>query len=206
MDDYLSEEVVKKRIVAKKRKKRVLTRVVVIFIVFVLTIVDGALIGKAMGKIRYERTKKPVDHIIAVTKDIPIVNVAVKEVGNEGGQKFWSWYGFNSHVAWCACFVSWCEDQVGYLSSQKAPRYAGCGDGVRWFKSKGAWLDAGKKPKAGDVIFFDWERVGSVDHTGIVTSVVGKRVFTVEGNSTDRCRIKRYYIDDPVILGYGQIE
>lgn len=36
-----------------------------------------------------------------------IVQVALFQVGNVGGQPYWSWYGFNSRVAWCACFVSW---------------------------------------------------------------------------------------------------
>ena len=26
---------------------------------------------------------------------------------------YWSWYGFDSRVEWCACFVSWCYNQAG---------------------------------------------------------------------------------------------
>ena len=37
-----------------------------------------------------------------------IVAVALSQVGNVGGQPYWSWYGFSSRVEWCACFVSWC--------------------------------------------------------------------------------------------------
>ena len=36
-----------------------------------------------------------------------IVSVALSQLGNEGGQPYWSWYGFNSRVEWCACFVSY---------------------------------------------------------------------------------------------------
>ena len=43
-----------------------------------------------------------------------IVKVALEQVGNVGGQPFWSWYGFGSRVEWCACFVSWCANQCGY--------------------------------------------------------------------------------------------
>ena len=42
-----------------------------------------------------------------------IASVALTQLGNQGGQKFWSWSGFDSHVAWCACFASWCGDQAG---------------------------------------------------------------------------------------------
>ena len=37
-----------------------------------------------------------------------IVAVALSQVGDVGGQPYWSWYGFSSRVEWCACFVSWC--------------------------------------------------------------------------------------------------
>lgn len=53
--------------------------------------------------------------------------------GNVGGQPHWSWYGFNSRVEWCACFVSWCYGQMG-LSE---PRFAGCQSQVPRFQSHG---------------------------------------------------------------------
>lgn len=37
-----------------------------------------------------------------------IVTVALSQVGNVGGEPYWSWYGYTSRVSWCACFVSWC--------------------------------------------------------------------------------------------------
>ena len=42
--------------------------------------------------------------------DDQIVQVALTQVGNVGGEPYWSWYGFGSRVEWCACFVSWCAD------------------------------------------------------------------------------------------------
>ena len=41
-----------------------------------------------------------------------IVDLAKQQVGNVGGYPYWSWYGFNSRVEWCACFVSWCYWQM----------------------------------------------------------------------------------------------
>ena len=49
------------------------------------------------------------------TSDEAIVSVALQQVGNVGGAPYWSWYGFNSRVEWCACFVSWCANECGYI-------------------------------------------------------------------------------------------
>lgn len=85
-----------------------------------------------------------------------IVEVALAQVGNEGGEPYWSWYGFDSRVEWCACFVSWCANQCGYLDSGIIPKFSGCVDGVNWFQSNGQWQDRSYEPQAGDIIFFDW--------------------------------------------------
>ena len=58
--------------------------------------------------------------------DGQIVTVALSQVGNVGGQPYWSWYGFNSRVEWCACFVSWCANECGYIDAGVIPKYAGC--------------------------------------------------------------------------------
>ena len=50
-------------------------------------------------------------------------------------KKYHIWYGFDSRVEWCACFVSWCADQCGYIDSGLIPKFAGCIDGANWFKS-----------------------------------------------------------------------
>ena len=130
-----------------------------------------------------------------------IVNIAKDQVGNEGGQPYWSWYGFNSRVEWCACFVSWCLNQAGYSE----PKFAACqSQGIPWFRNNGQWANGNYKDLApGDVIFFDWEGDGSADHVGIVIGTDGQRVYTVEGNSGDSCRIRDYDINSNVIMGYG---
>lgn len=93
-----------------------------------------------------------------------IVEVALTQLGNEGGQPYWSWYGFDGRVEWCACFVSWCADQCGYLDSGIVPKFAGCVDGANWFKGNGQWQDRNYEPTAGTIIFFDWENDGETDH------------------------------------------
>ena len=130
-----------------------------------------------------------------------VVDLAKRQVGNVGGYPYWSWYGFSSRVEWCACFVSWCYGQMG-LSE---PRFAGCEwQGVPWFQSRGQWGARGYENIApGDAIFFDWDGDGTADHVGLVIGTDGRRVYTVEGNSGDACKIKSYPADYACIKGYG---
>ena len=130
-----------------------------------------------------------------------LVELAKRQVGNVGGYPYWSWYGFNSRVEWCACFVSWCYGQMG-LSE---PRFAACqSQGIPWFQSHGQWGARGYENIApGDSIFFDWDLDGSADHVGIVIGTDGSRVYTVEGNSGDACKIKSYDLNYECIKGYG---
>lgn len=135
-----------------------------------------------------------------------LVTVAKSQLGNEGGEKFWSWYGFNSRQEWCACFVSWCADQVGLIESGAVPRFAYCPTGIEWFKSHGKWQEAGSIPTPGTIIFFDWEQDGISDHVGIVESCDGTTIYTVEGNSDDAVEQKSYEANSLVIVGYGLLE
>ena len=130
-----------------------------------------------------------------------VVDIAKAQVGNVGGYPYWSWYGFNSRVEWCACFVSWCYNQMG----KSEPRFAACqSQGIPWFTSRGQWGDRGYENIApGDAIFFDWDLDGSADHVGIVIGTDGSRVYTVEGNSGDACKVKSYSLDYACIKGYG---
>ena len=130
-----------------------------------------------------------------------LIELAKRQVGNVGGYPYWSWYGFTSRVEWCACFVSWCYNQAG----KSEPRFAGCEwEGVPWFQSRGQWGARGYENLApGDAIFFDWDLDGTADHVGLVIGTDGSRVYTVEGNSGDACKIKSYDLNYQCIKGYG---
>ena len=132
-----------------------------------------------------------------------IVEVALTQLGNEGGQPYWSWYGFDGRVEWCACFVSWCADQCGYLDSGIIPKFSLCSDGVDWFSGNGQWQNRSYEPSAGDIIFFDWDGDGTTDHVGIVEKCENGIVYTVEGNSGDACKQNQYSVGSSSIYGYG---
>ena len=130
-----------------------------------------------------------------------VVDIAKSQVGNVGGQPYWSWFGFTSRVEWCACFVSWCYGQMG-LSE---PRFSACqAQGIPWFQSHGQWGGPDYANIApGDAIFFDWNSDGKADHVGIVVGTDGSRVYTVEGNSGDACKVRSYSLTYECIKGYG---
>ena len=132
-----------------------------------------------------------------------IVEVALSQVGNIGGQPYWSWYGFSSRVAWCACFVSWCADQCGYIETGTFPKFSYCDAGIAWFKSRDQWQPQGYCPSPGDIIFFDWNNNGVADHVGIVESCDGSYVYTIEGNANDAVKRLCYSVNYGGIEGYG---
>ena len=144
--------------------------------------------------------KTPLD------EDTPLVRTAVDQVGEEDGEKYWNWYGFDFAVDWCACFVSWCvNENKGEYENEMEP-FCYVPSGVNWFMENNQWKNAGATPDGGDIIFFDWDCSGIADHVGIVTGTDENYVYTVEGNSRDMCRRKAYPLNCESILGYGQLK
>jgi hypothetical protein len=135
--------------------------------------------------------------------DGSMIEVAESQIGNIGGEPYWSWYGWSSRVAWCACFVSWCAEQCGYIDADIIPMFAYCPFGIAWFVERGQWQDSSYTPNPGDIIFFDWEGDGESDHVGIVENVEGGIVNTIEGNTSDSVARRSYTLGSAVICGYG---
>lgn len=169
-------------------------------------------IAEAFGSWKYSYgnmfyTKLVTQHIKASSG--AIVEIAQKEIesgSQAGGQRYWSWYGFNGRVEWCATFVSYVADQAGLIADGKVPKHASCAQGVAWFSERGKYQARvnGYTPQPGDIIYFDWAGGGTGgNHVGIVESVEGNTVHTIEGNSGDAVRRRTYSLTDSVISGYG---
>ena len=186
----------------------------------VIVILVVVIFGGTTAFIKVGTKKSTVDNS-QVNYEItsPILSVAKSQLGQKGGQPYWSWYGFNDRVAWCACFVSWCANQCGLIENGQIPRYSVCDNGIAYFKEKNRWQDreTGYKPSQGDVIFFNWlekDENGNLfqdeksDHTGIVEYYDSStnKVYTIEGNSGDECKERSYNVDDIQIMGYGTMD
>ena len=149
------------------------------------------------------------DERLAGEGSTAIVMIASSQLGKEGGEEYWRWYGFSSHVDWCAIFVSWCADQADLLEDGSMPKFAFCDDGIAWFMERQHWItgaDQAFMPPAGAIIFFDWDQNGTSDHVGIVEKCEGRFVYTIEGNSRDVCRCRCYPLGSGTIAGYGIME
>ena len=131
-----------------------------------------------------------------------IVTVALNELNNTGGEKYWRWYGLETRTEWCAIFVSWAANEIGLLNTT-IPKFASVRVGINWFKQNGLWQEKSYVPRTGDIIFFDWENDGKANHTGIVEKVEDNVIYTVEGNSDDAVKERKYDISSNVIFGYG---
>lgn len=142
-----------------------------------------------------------------------IVSVALPQIGEVGGQPYRSWYGFGSRVEWCACFVSWCANECGYIDAGVIPKTAGGITGVNWFKDQGEWQDRTYTPQPVDIICFDWDNKGAAGnqdglagHVGIVEKIIDDKIFTIEGNTGDQGAERTYTIGYYEILGFGVLQ
>ena len=131
--------------------------------------------------------------------------------GSGNYTKYGQWYGINPG-AWCAMFVSWCANQAG-IPTSVIPKHASCDVGMNWFKNQGRWgwgkywgNRQGKTvytPVRGDIIYFGNGNLNDSTHVGIVYKVDSSYVYTVEGNTSNRCAYKQYSLGDSYIYGYG---
>ena len=142
-----------------------------------------------------------------------LVNLALSQLGNKGGEKYWRWAGLSKRCEWCALFVSWCGDQTGLRAAGQVPYFSFVSDGVSFYKNKGKWIDGSevnssncdKLIQPGMIIFFDWEPDGKPNHVGIVTKVSNGYIYTVEGNSSDAVRERSYSANSKSLFGFGVV-
>lgn len=90
---------------------------------------------------------------------------------------------YNINDAWCASFASWVWDQAGYDVDWTNKNYVP----AIWNDAIGMGLnrDSVTQAQPGDLIVFDWEGDGTPDHIGIVESVNGGTISTIEGNTSN---------------------
>lgn len=105
---------------------------------------------------------------------------------------------------WCAAFIS----TIAIESSNNGcvPKDTSCTSQMNWFKSKGVWHEkSGYTPKAGDIIYFDWDYSGDCDHVGLVISSRANTITTIEGNSGDGGPSTTSVKSNSYPLSYGPI-
>lgn len=86
--------------------------------------------------------------------------------------------------AWCAAFISAMAIETNM--DKLIPISANCDEmykkgvimGIAITKDK--WI-----PKIGDIVFYDWNLNGELDHVGAVESINGINIHAIEGNKND---------------------
>lgn len=145
----------------------------------------------------------------AIVLALAASNIGYKESPpGSNSSRFGQWYGMDRQP-WCATFVSWVFYHAGLPLPATTPKgFAYCPYGVKWFKDKGQFF---KKPKVGDVVFFDFGRKDGVsDHVGIVEKVNSDgTVTTIEGNTSasnnsNGGQVQRRVRPMNVIQGFGR--
>lgn len=132
-----------------------------------------------------------------------LVETAVSQEGVSNGSRYWSYtmgsrFVNGSSTPWCACFVSWCANERGYIDEGLFPKSGSVAAYKSFYQSRGLYRDAhGYVPKQGDLIIF-----GNNAHIGIVQYTEGGRVITIEGNASDAVHTRSYSLTNPRITGY----
>ena len=183
------------------------TKITSLFLV--LAILFSMLVFSASGA--YENNYRNTGN-----QRVDIVEVAKTQIGNSNsGRKY-----RNDNLSWCASFVVWCARQANIDSSIiRNTGYADADDFGVTYKGRSADRSTGINytPQSGDLIFFDWLYINGKydgycyktpassygDHVGIVESVSGGYVYTIEGNSNNRVRRCSYSLSSNDIKGYG---
>jgi hypothetical protein len=87
---------------------------------------------------------------------------------------------------WCALFVAWVWQHAGIEMAGGTAPFAYSGSFYGWVKEHGGRvLPAGATPSPGDAVLYGWGPTAS-EHVGIVESVLGGEITTIDGNFDDR--------------------
>ena len=127
---------------------------------------------------------------------------------------------YNSHKPLARSYAvkytdEWCATTITALAIKCdavdiIPKECSCEKMIELFKKIGCWVeDENRTPKAGDIIFYDWQDSGSgdnkgwSDHVGIVEKVSGSTITVIEGNNACSVRRRTIAVNGKYIRGYG---
>lgn len=82
---------------------------------------------------------------------------------------------------WCCAFVCWVFDKAG--CGKLLRKTGGCTTMMNWFKARGELVNV-REAKAGDLVFYQFDKDAYADHIGIVEQVNKNGVVAIEGNTS----------------------
>ena len=132
-----------------------------------------------------------------------MLKIAENEIGNTNESSYLAITGTKEGDSWDSEFVSWVANKAGYVEAGIIPKFGTATEGVDWFKENSSFKTTEYTPKAGDIVFYDYDGDGVTDHTGIVTAFANNQFSTVEGGVSDVVRKSSYKLNDSKIVGFG---
>jgi hypothetical protein len=118
------------------------------------------------------------------------------------------WYKVKYTDNWCATTISAMSIKLGMTDI--IPTECSCQQMIELFKKIGCWVeDESVTPKAGWIIFYDWQDNGKndakgwADHTGIIEKVDGNTITVIEGNYNNAVKRRAISVNAQYIRGYG---
>ncbi|MNG70069.1 hypothetical protein D3C87_775250 [compost metagenome] len=120
-----------------------------------------------------------------------IVAMAAHEIGvreatgsNDGArvEEYLAYTGLGKGHAWCAAFASWCYGQAGLSAPRNAWSPALFPIARRYTR---------QQIRPADLFAIYNQRLGRINHVGIVQKIEGSWLLTIEGNVADRVLSKR---------------
>lgn len=190
--------------------KNFFKKAVVMFISFVMLITFFPDVSFTVNA-AYENT-----HINTGNQRADIVAIAQTQVGYHEGSLEGTTNGSDNYTKynvdlykiegsykymWCQSFIAWCAKQAG-VSPSVIKRTAGTVDAMDFFKAQGAWQGRNYTPQSGDIIYFTSSSSNSGYHVGIVESVSGSTINTIEGNYSNKVARHSVTVGGSSIVGY----
>lgn len=129
-----------------------------------------------------------------------IVSNAKKYLGFRESDGSYKKFTNGSSKAWCAYYATY----VARESGSNIPHFSSVSGILDWGNRNNRFSTTAK---VGDLIIFKGtDKNGKkVSHTGVVTKVENGRVYTTEGNTTDRVADRSYALNDSRITGYVSV-
>lgn len=141
-----------------------------------------------------------------------MVRAAERSLGTTGRpNRITRWYSARNGAMFAS--AAWCNQSITFWANESGNAAAVCfGRDYAYtvwhaqrFRTEGEWHVDVKGIRRGDIVFFDWKgsnRIGAIDHIGLVTGVRNGAVYTIEGNTSDGCRRRVRFAS--MIVGYGR--
>lgn len=125
------------------------------------------------------------------------------EANGKADEFLYKWHSSSRQTGWCAAFVSYVMEQVSKNTNSEVPNWYQEIENQYWqvnvhraAEKAGALIEQ-DQAQSGDIVLFDYDGDGTMQHIGIVYAIEGNTMYTIEGNSGNRVKVNEYDLTNP---------